>query len=159
MKRLLLSVLTVAALTTGSAYSASPLSGSAACRGEIFNPINDANWNNMFPVTVAGISMGGGSNPSLMHMDPICLCPGPYGIDMPGIGMTFWEPTFLAEVARTPGCMSTLGGTQVLTGYDSLTMILRWESIVPTQSGLIDARTPCFSACWHVFRTRGTLVI
>ena len=97
MKRLLLSVLTVAALTTGSAYSASPLSGSAACRGEIFNPINDANWNNMFPVTVAGISMGGGSNPSLMHMDSICLCPGPYGIDMPGIGMTFWEPTFLAE--------------------------------------------------------------
>ena len=112
MKRLLLSVLTVAALTTGSAYSASPLSSSAACRGEIFNPINDANWNNMFPVTVAGISMGGGSNPSLMHMDPICLCPGPYGIDMPGIGMTFWEPTFLAEVARTPGCMPPLGGTQ-----------------------------------------------
>lgn len=60
MKRLLLSVLTVAALTTGSAYSASPLSGSAACRGEIFNPINDPNWNNMFPVTVAGISMGVG---------------------------------------------------------------------------------------------------
>lgn len=68
MKRLLLSVLTVAALSSGSSYSASPLSGSAACQGEIFNPINDANWNNMFPVTVAGIATGGGSNPPLMHM-------------------------------------------------------------------------------------------
>ena len=62
MKRLLLSVLTVAALTTGSAYSASPLSGSAACRGEIFNPINDP----ITDATVTSSSSGGGFGLSKM---------------------------------------------------------------------------------------------
>ena len=99
----------------------SPISGSAACQGTIFNPITDTNWNNMFPVTFMGVSTGGGSNPPLMSMDPICMCPGPYGVPMPGLGVTYWEPTYLAEVARTPGCMSTLGGVSVLPGYDRLT--------------------------------------
>ncbi|QFT86913.1 TraU protein (plasmid) [Halomonas sp. THAF12] len=128
MKRMVLSGLAALSLAAASFAAASPLSGSAACQGEVFNPINDPNWNNMFPVTVAGISMGGGSNPPLMHMDPICMCPGPYGVDMPGIGMTYWEPTFLAEIARTPGCMSTLGGVQVLEGYDEQTSNQKYGS-------------------------------
>ena len=128
MKRTVLSGLAALSLAAASLATASPLTGSAACQGEVFNPINDPNWNNMFPVTVAGISMGGGSNPPLMHMDPICMCPGPYGVDMPGIGMTYWEPTFLAEVARTPGCMSTLGGVQVLEGYDEQTSNQKYGS-------------------------------
>ena len=63
MKRMVLSGLAALSLAAASFATASPLTGSAACQGEVFNPINDPNWNNMFPVTVAGISMGGGSNP------------------------------------------------------------------------------------------------
>src|SRR5690606_3368632 len=54
-----------------------------ACKGSIFNPITDTNWNNMFPITVGGISAGGGSNPPLMHMPALCMCPGAYGIPVP----------------------------------------------------------------------------
>lgn len=91
-----------------------------ACRGSIFNPITDTNWNNMFPITVGGISAGGGSNPPLMHMPALCMCPGAYGIPVPGIGLTYWEPTYVAEVATVPGCLSTLGGVMALPGFERL---------------------------------------
>jgi len=117
----LLSLLLLSMLLLPASAAASPLSGSAACRGTVFDPVSDPNWNNMFPVTVAGMSVGGGSNPPLMNMDPVCMCPGPMGVPTPGIGMTYWEPTYVAEIARTPGCLSTLGGEQVLSGYEQQT--------------------------------------
>ena len=71
MKRTVLSGLAALSLAAASLATASPLTGSAACQGEVFNPINDPNWNNMFPVTVAGISMGGGrgGTHSRLHVD------------------------------------------------------------------------------------------
>lgn len=90
---------------------------SAFCSGTVYNPVADTNWNNAFPITVAGVRTGGGSNPPLMHVDPVCMCPGPGGVPMPGIGMTYWEPTYVAEVAKEPGCLSTMGGEEALAGY------------------------------------------
>ncbi|WP_018234195.1 TraU family protein [Thioalkalivibrio thiocyanodenitrificans] len=89
---------------------------SPECQGRLFNPISDVNWNNMFPVTIAGmtISSGSNSNPSIMHMPAVCTCPGSFGIPTPGLGVTYWEPTYVAEVAREPGCLSTLGGVRAL---------------------------------------------
>lgn len=91
-----------------------------ACKGTIFNPVTDTNWNNMFPVTIAGVSTGGGSNPPLMHMPAACTCPGAYGVPVPGVGMTYWEPTYVAEVQTVPGCLSTLGGVNALPGFERL---------------------------------------
>lgn len=82
----------------------------SACNGRIFNPITDLNWNNAFPITVGGISgTSGPNNPPLHRMPAICKC-GP----KPGVGVTYWEPRFVAEVARTAGCLSTVGGVDIL---------------------------------------------
>lgn len=102
------------------ALSASGAAQAAACQGEIFNPITDTNWNNMFPVTIAGVSTGGGTNPPLMHMPALCNCPGALGVPVPGIGVTYWEPTYVGEVATVPGCLSTMGGVNALPGYERL---------------------------------------
>lgn len=106
------------ALTIGMASSAT--AHAAQCKGSIFNPVTDTNWNNMFPITVAGVGSGGGSNPPLMGMDAICMCPGALGVPVPGIGMTYWEPTYVAEIATSPGCLSTMGGVKALPGFERL---------------------------------------
>lgn len=84
---------------------------SAACEGRIFNPVTDLNWNNAFPMTVGGVrtSPSGPNNPPLHSVSAVCNC----GVK-PGIGLTYWEPRFIAEVARTAGCLHTIGGVDVL---------------------------------------------
>jgi conjugal transfer pilus assembly protein TraU len=92
----------------------------AACHGEMFNPITHTDWNNMYPITIMGVSMGAGVNPPLMYEPPVCVCPGPFGIPSYGIGITFWEPLYISEIERTPGCMASLGGVSILSGYSTL---------------------------------------
>lgn len=95
------------------------------CTGRFFNPISDMDWNYMFPISVVGVEMGGGSNqnPALMRaMPPTCMCPSvlTFGYPTLGYGMTWWEPTYMAEVEYRPGCLSSLGGINVLSSYSNL---------------------------------------
>jgi len=94
--------------------------GVNACRGRFFNPITETDWNNFFPITIMGIRVGGNSNPPLMHVPPICTCPGVMGVLSPGVGITFWQPMYIAEVEKTAGCASSLGGIKLLSGFDGL---------------------------------------
>jgi len=72
-----------------------------SCHGSFFNPITDPNWGNLFPITILGVSLGGGHNPPTLYEPPICICPSRIlGIPMIGIGITFWEPLYIAEVQR-----------------------------------------------------------
>lgn len=109
-------VAATAILLAGSPFVTA--AGSVLCQGTVYNPLTETNWNNAFPITIGGIRIGAGSNPPLMHMPPICMCPGPNGVPIPGIGMTYWEPAYVAEIARTPGCLSTLGGQEALPGFE-----------------------------------------
>jgi conjugal transfer pilus assembly protein TraU len=102
---------------TGSESSAT---AEAVCKGRMFNPFSDTDWNQAFPITVMGISMGGGTNPPMMYEPPVCVCPGPFGIPSVGVGITYWEPLYVSEIQRVPGCMSTLGGVSILDDYMSL---------------------------------------
>lgn len=93
-----------------------------AVTGTIFNPLTDPNWAaDLFPITVMGVSMGG-SQPPTVNEPPVCICPSHFfGVPMPGIGITYWEPTFVAEVTRHPGKLLTLGGANVLPGFQQET--------------------------------------
>lgn len=95
----------------------------AICTGTFFNPVTDTDWNNLFPITIAGVrfSTNSNSNPPLMQaMPPVCVCPTILGIPFVGIGVTFWQPMFISEIERRPGCLSSLGGIQALSGYSML---------------------------------------
>lgn len=90
----------------------------ASCHGRFFNPHRDPNWLNFFPISILGISLGPNSNPPAMGMPPICICPSRMaGIPMPGIGITFWQPLYVAEIERSSGCLSTLGGLSLLKSF------------------------------------------
>lgn len=79
----------------------------------------------MYPITVAGARLSGSSswsNPPLMDvMPPVCVCPTVFGFPLPGVGITYWSPQRLIEIENRPGCLSTLGGVNVLSGYSMLT--------------------------------------
>ncbi|HEY9017732.1 TraU family protein [Thiomicrospira sp.] len=100
-------------------YSA--VSSASVCTGRFYNPITDTNWNNLFPITVAGVPVGGGLNPPTLKQPPICICPSiTTGIPITGIGMTYHEPSYVAEVTAKPGCFHSLGGVKVLGGYEQM---------------------------------------
>jgi conjugal transfer pilus assembly protein TraU len=91
-----------------------------ACHGQVFNPVSDPDWNNIFPITIMGASGGPNADPPLMYYAPWCVCPGIFGIPSPGVTVTYWQPMYIAEIQKIAGCASSLGGTQLLSGYDGL---------------------------------------
>jgi len=95
------------------------VSGST-CKGEFFEPWK-ANLSNIFPITFAGVSIGGGSNPPTLKEDAICMCPSHVlPTVVPGIGVTYHEPLYLVESTKVPGCIHTLGGVKLLSGFDTM---------------------------------------
>lgn len=96
---------------------------SASCTGSFYNPITDTDWNNIFPITIAGMQISGGSNsnpPLMQAMPAICECPTIFGIPFIGIGVTFWQPMYISEIEHRPGCLSSLGGVSIMPGYSML---------------------------------------
>ncbi len=88
------------------------------CHGKLFNPITDTNWNDFIPLTIMGMQMGPNGNPPEIYVPPICVCPGAFGIPSPGIGISYWQPTYIAEVERNAGCAASLGGgVSLFSGY------------------------------------------
>lgn len=116
MKKWLKSTLAAACLTLAGAANA--VTG-AICTGGLFNPITDTDWNNIFPITIAGAPITNSSNsisPLMAMMPPVCVCPTIFGIPMVGIGVTYWQPLYVSEVEGRPGCLSSIGGVKVLSG-------------------------------------------
>lgn len=102
------------------------------CQGDLFNPMSDPDWNYIYPITVMGVRTGNQAGVPYHYVPPVCVCPGPFGIPSYGIGITYWEPIYISEIERTPGCMPTLGGMNMLGGsYQKLAS----ESTSATESG------------------------
>lgn len=92
--------------------------------GRLFNPVADPAWSNAFPITILGVPIGGSTNPPEMNEPPVCLCPSKIypGVSVPGVGVSFWEPLYVAEVDHSPGCLRSIGGKNVLgSGFQMLT--------------------------------------
>lgn len=96
-------------------------SSSLTCEGKSFDPATDPDWNNLYPMSWGGSKIGGNSQPPWMKMPATCSCQSHFfSFNMPGLGFTYWEPLAIAEIQREPGCMSTWGGSVVLSGYGKL---------------------------------------
>jgi conjugal transfer pilus assembly protein TraU len=93
-----------------------------ACHGKTFNPLSDPDWNNLYPITTAGVPLGSNVNPPDMYEPPICTCPSYwFGYPTLGVGITYWEPMFIAETVKIAGCAPSLNGTNIIgNGYMGL---------------------------------------
>lgn len=106
-------------MLTASVFSSAAFAALAptVCHGRLFNPITDTNWNDFFPLTIMGVQAGPNGNPPEMYVPPVCVCPGVFGIPSPGIGVSYWQPTYIAEIERNAGCAASLGGVSLFSGY------------------------------------------
>lgn len=77
--------------------------------------ITEICWSCIFPVRVAGISLGVGAAepPSDAASSAVCACDDALGIPHPGLVISMWEPAKLVELVRAPGCAMTLGGMKL----------------------------------------------
>jgi len=88
------------------------------CSPSMLNPVTDIDWDCIFPIKIAGITIGGSpsegeeqgdkepmENPE--SLSPICVCTTP--IPRIGITISLWEPARLIEVVTDPWCFPTIG--------------------------------------------------
>jgi conjugal transfer pilus assembly protein TraU len=83
--------------------------------GKFLNPITDVCWSCVFPISLGGktlpIKKGREDTPNPKKI--ICTCKkGP--IPQVGIPVSFWEALRVVEVTRTPWCLMTLGGVEIM---------------------------------------------
>lgn len=102
-------------------FSASNANAAANCENaEVLSGklISDICWDCMFPIRVAGfdISGDGGDMPDDAVNDTLCACEGPGGVPSPGFTVGMWQPAYLVETTRTPGCALSMNGTDL--GFD-----------------------------------------
>jgi len=90
------------------------------CTGEIVNPINDVNWECLFPITIGSLELASnkdGLKDTKNPRSPVCICPK-FGIPTPGIVGGYWEPARLIDVSAEPYCFVNLGGMQINMGFE-----------------------------------------
>ena len=91
---------------------------SEPCVGKFVNPITDICWSCIFPIKIGNIPLYSGGREDTNNPSTIpCLCMKDVGgvkLPVPGIPISFWEPARLADVTRTPYCMVSLGGFQLM---------------------------------------------
>ena len=90
------------------------------CHGKFANPITDYCWSCSFPIGIghmAKVTMNQDENNSSIGGSNIfCACTDPPKI---GFRSSFWEPSRLVDVTRTPYCFVGLGGVEIDFGIDA----------------------------------------
>lgn len=109
----------MATLALGAMSSAQAMPG---CVGKMWNPLTDLDYRLMGGIKVAGVRMM--DSPSQLGDPPahkpkaICSCKDGLSTGL-GIGLTFWMPSYINDMARQAGCIGFLGGTNILKGFIS----------------------------------------
>lgn len=73
--------------------------------------ISAIDWNNVFPIRIAGAKLGDGDIPDGAAPDKyICACLDNNGVPYVGTQISMWRPTRLIEVVRVANCSPAMGG-------------------------------------------------
>jgi TraU protein len=109
----------VAALALGTITSAQANPG---CVGKMWNPLTDLDYRLMGGIKVAGFTMMKGpeqlGSPPEHKAKAACACKDGLQSGV-GVGMTFWMPSYINDMARQAGCIGFLGGINILKGFIS----------------------------------------
>jgi len=80
----------------------------------------DICWGCLFPIKMGAAEIGGGSVPSGASDQILCSCADNNGVPQFGNAIGMWEPAYLVDVVRAPGCSPSLGGS-ILPGVNDRT--------------------------------------
>jgi len=91
----------------------------AECKATFVNIITDVDWQGVFPIKIAGITIKSNTPEELQKLDEteelrkaICYC-SKNGKLTVGIAASFWEPARVIEIVKDPWCFPLLGGLEI----------------------------------------------
>lgn len=112
-------------LTAGAALAmaALPAAATPGCVGKMWNPLTDLDYSLLGAIKIGGVqilpspkSLG---SPPKHKASTLCFCED--GLDSGwGLGLTYWLPAYINDVARQAGCLGFINGTNILPGFISL---------------------------------------
>ncbi len=115
------------------------LAATPGCVGKVWNPMADLDFRLMGGIKVAGITMMEAPDqlkePPKHAAESVCFCKNGLKTGF-GVGMTFWMPSYINDMARQAGCMGFLGGTNILPGFVSLSSGQEYNFHSPTKDGV-----------------------
>lgn len=91
------------------------------CEGSFPNVFTDICWSCVGPIKVGGatvMNMGGVQDDNNSASGFGCFCNNGANIKV-GVKVSFWEPSRIAEVVKTPYCFPTLGGANLDLGVSA----------------------------------------
>lgn len=104
------------------ALSSAVATAAPGCVGKMWNPIADLDFTLMGGVKVAGMTLiktpSKLGDPPEHDADPVCFCKNGLKTGF-GLGLTFWMPSYINDMARKAGCLGFLGGLDILPGFVS----------------------------------------
>lgn len=125
-----------AAIAVGAVSAAQAAPG---CVGKMWNPLVDLDYRLMGGIKVAGFKLM--PSPSQLGDPPehkpeaICTCKDGLNSGV-GIGMTFWMPSYINDMARQAGCIGFLGGINILPGFISESSGQEYNHHTPNKDGV-----------------------
>lgn len=115
-------ILKAGAVALTFALCATAVHAVPGCVGKMWNPLTDLDYRLMGGIKVAGFSVM--PTPSHLGSPPqhapkaVCSCKDGLSSGI-GVGLTFWMPSYINDMARQAGCIGFLGGINVLPGFIS----------------------------------------
>lgn len=110
-----------AVLVAGLTVITTPASaGTPGCVGRMWNPLADLDFRLMGGMSVPGWTIlkapSDIGEPPKHKAQAVCVCKD--GLKSGGgIGMSFWMPSYINDMARQGGCMGFLNGVNILPGF------------------------------------------
>jgi len=106
-----------------TATMASPaMASTPGCVGKMWNPIADLDFRLMGGIKLAGWTVmkqpDGLSEPPKHAPQAVCECKNGLKTGI-GVGLSFWMPSYINDMARQSGCLGFMGGTNILPGFIS----------------------------------------
>ena len=118
---------------TGTSFAKTP-----GCVGKMWNPLTDLDFRLLGGLKIAGVSMMEAPShlgtPPKHKADAICYCADGLNSGW-GLGLTYWLPAYINDVARQAGCLGFINGTNVMTGFISLSSAQDWGAVKEKRAG------------------------
>ena len=106
-----------------AATAASPaMASTPGCVGKMWNPLGDLDFRLMGGISLPGWTImkapSALGEPPKHKADAVCFCKNGLKTGY-GIGLNFWMPSYINDMARQSGCMGFLNGVNILPGFIS----------------------------------------
>ncbi|WP_080429316.1 TraU family protein [Burkholderia ubonensis] len=115
-------LLGAAAVALTATVATPAMAGNPGCVGKMWNPIGDLDFRLMGGISIAGFSMMKApqsvGEPPKHKAQTVCFCKNGLKTGF-GLGLNFWMPSYINDMARQSGCMGFLSGINILPGFIS----------------------------------------